>query len=141
MPDVALERGEMFLRHLSGAMGFERSPALGATHLDRVASYPIRHRLLVALIAKNHLAGTAQPLEEFALMFRTLMRFRSAALRCTASMLFAVGAAAPFILHSAFFSEGNFFSTARLTFDCSPSVPWTATIASAIRAWLRSGIG
>jgi len=44
VPDVALERGEMFLCHLPGAMGFERSPALGATHLDRVAPYPIRHR-------------------------------------------------------------------------------------------------
>ena len=44
MLDVALERGEMFLRHLPGAMGFERSPALGATHLDRVASESIRHQ-------------------------------------------------------------------------------------------------
>jgi hypothetical protein len=32
------------------------------------------------------------------------------------------------------FSDGNFFSTARLTFDFSPSVPWAATIASAMRA-------
>ena len=63
MLDVGLERGEMFLCHLSGAMGFERSPALGATHLDRVASESIRHRLLVALITKDQLAGTAQSLE------------------------------------------------------------------------------
>jgi hypothetical protein len=63
MPDVGLERGEMFLCHLSGAMGLEFHPALGATHLDRVASESIRHRSLVALLAKDQLAGTAQSLE------------------------------------------------------------------------------
>ena len=73
MLDVGLERGEMFLCHLSGAMGLEFRPALGATHLDRVASESIRHQLLVALITKDQLAGTAQSLEEFALMFRCLM--------------------------------------------------------------------
>jgi hypothetical protein len=40
-----------------------------------------------------------------------------------------------------FFSDGNFFSTARLTFDFSPSVPNCATRASAFLAWLMSGIG
>ena len=62
MLDVGLERGEMFLCHLSGAMGFEFRPALGATHLDRVASESIRHSRIV-LITKDQLAGTAQSLE------------------------------------------------------------------------------
>ena len=74
-------------------------------------------------------------------MFRTLVRFRVASTRFAATMFFAVAAAAPFVLHSAFFSEGNFFSTALLTLDFSASVPNCDTRASAFRAWLRSGIG
>ena len=46
MPDVGLERGEMFLCHFLAAMGLEFHPALGATHLDRVASDPIRHQFI-----------------------------------------------------------------------------------------------
>ena len=44
MPVVFLECHEMVLRHLRGAMDLDGHPALGPTHLDRLASDPIRHR-------------------------------------------------------------------------------------------------
>ena len=49
MPDVGIERGEVFLRVGRGAMHLERGPALRSAHLDRLALHPIRHCFPVGL--------------------------------------------------------------------------------------------
>jgi len=125
-----LESGEVFLRHFLAAMGLDLHPSLGPTHLDGVALEPIRHSPFGPGVATIHILK--------AHMYTEHEGHNDYTNWCADEHPNDESQEGR---HHFFFSDGNFFSTARLTLDFSPSVPWAATIASAIRAWSRSLIG